>query len=100
MNVVRRYFRLKIVIVLTSKDIISSKNCRQMSLSDAIALKYSTVVVIASKNSRYVSMLDVILSKYGSRLSSMDVISSKDKHRLRLVRRHLSKIVDSCRHFV
>ena len=88
------------VIVLSSLDIISSKNCRQISLSNAIGLKYSTVVVISSKNSRYVSMLDVILSKYGSRLSSMDVISYKIKHRLRLVRRHWSKIVDSCRHLV
>ena len=80
------------VIVLSSLDIISSNNCRQMSLSDAMSLKYSAVVVISSKNSRYVSMLDVILSKYDSRLSSMDVISSKNKH--------WSKIVDSCRHFV
>ena len=62
------------VLVLSSLDIISSKNCRQMSLSIAIGLKYSTVVVIASKNNRYVSMLDVNLSKYGSRLSSMDLI--------------------------
>ena len=88
------------VIVLSSLDIISSTNCRQMSLSDAISLKCSTVVVLSSKNSRYVSMLDVILSKHDSRLSSMDVISSKNNHRLTLVRRHWSKIVDCCRHFV
>ena len=55
--------------------------------------------MIPSKNSRYVSMLNVILSESGSRLSSMDVISSKNEHRLLLVRRHWSKIVDSCRHF-
>ena len=78
------------VLVLSSLDIISSNNCRQISLSEAISLKYSTVVVISSKNIRYVSMLDVILSKYDSRLSSMDVISSKNMHRLRLVRRHWS----------
>ena len=71
-----------------------------MSLSDAIGLKSSTVVGIFSKDSRHVSVLDVILSKYGSRLSSMNVISSKNKHRLRLVRRHWSKMVDSYRNFV